>query len=105
MQAEDEATPEWPSYDYLYHHFLAHGGDLSVRTVDEYDASARATLRAGRRFTYIDRRSGEPRVGYYQPSPRRFTALTEDMQTILTHFRPEDPDYPRKLLRSTYTRR
>ena len=102
MQPGPDQSAQWPDQDYEYDHFLRHGWDLRVRRVDEYTRSARATISAGRSFTYTDPHSGEPRVGYYQTRPWRFTALTADHQLILTHFRPDRRDYPRTLPDSTY---
>jgi pyocin large subunit-like protein len=105
MQPGPADTAEWPDQQYEYRHFRKHRWGLGVQTVAEYTRSARATIRAGREFTYNDPQFGDPRVGYYQETPRRFTALTVDRQTILTHFRPDAPDYARTLPQSTYRRR
>ena len=92
MQGTPDITAQWPSDpDYLTDKFEEHQADLRVRTREDYDRSARATIRAGRRFTYTDRSSGETRVGYYDARTRRFTALSPDERRLITHFRPDDP--------------
>jgi len=105
MQAGPADTAEWPDQQQEYRHFQKHRWRLHVHTVEAYTRSARATIRVGREFTYDDPDFGEPRVGYYDRRQRRFTALTDDRQTILTHFRPDSLDYVRKLPRSTYSQR
>ena len=72
-------------------------------TVDAYDQSARATRRIGRRFTYTDPSTNEPRVGYYDPPTRRLTVLTDDELIIVTHFDCEE-SYVRRLPNSSYQR-
>jgi pyocin large subunit-like protein len=76
MQGTPDNIAQWPDPDYLQDHFELHREELDVQTIEAYDQSARATIRAGRRFTYTDRRSGETRIGYYDPRTRRFTALS-----------------------------
>jgi hypothetical protein len=104
VQAGPADTAEWPDQAIEYAHFQKHRWKLHIATVRAYTRSARTTIRVGQRFTYDDPDWGEPRVGYFQESPRRFTALTMDEQTILTHFRPDRQRYPRTLPNSTYTR-
>ncbi len=102
MQGTAHPAARWPSPDQLRDKFEEHAADLGVGTVEEYDGSARPTIRAGRRFQYTDRQSGESRVGYYDARRRRFTALSPDERRLITHFRPDDPRDPRRLPDSTY---
>jgi hypothetical protein len=69
----------------LQDHFEDHGWDVGAGSYIEYDYSARWTMRTGRRFTYIDRGSGDPRVGYYDPVTELFTALSPDESIIYNH--------------------
>ena len=78
---------EWQSPEHLSDHFRRHHRLLGVRTIAAYDASARAIIEVGTYFEYRDPDTAEPRVGYYEPATRRFTALSDDESTILTHFR------------------
>jgi len=70
--------------------------------VADYDASAIDTINRGRYFEFVDRDSGEPRVGYYDPWTERLTVLSSDEQIIHSHYRcPER--YIVRLRGSTYT--
>ena len=100
MQAGADA--EWPSVWYLEDKFALHHWDVGVQTIEEYDASARATIEHGQRFEYHDRKAGETRVGYWDAEAGLFTALRADERRLITHFRPDDPDYPLGLPGSTY---
>lgn len=91
----------WASSAELTSHFSKHGSKLGLVSESEYDASGRMTIRDGRRFTYEDRASGDPRVGYFDQRSGLFTALTTDETIILTHFLT-DGDYVRGLPASTY---
>lgn len=82
----DPARAPWFTATSRWSHFLKHGKKLGAVTVDDYDESARETIRAGRRFTYRDRTTGKDRVGYYHASTERFTAMTDDEAVIMTHF-------------------
>jgi hypothetical protein len=73
-----------------------------VQTVEEYDASARETIRVGRYFEYRDLRSNGPRVGYYDPQTGRFTALSYDESTLLSHYRCAEHYVAESLVGSTY---
>lgn len=93
----------WTNQRERFRHFRRHGQVLGRLTEDDYDASARATIRAGKRFTYTDSGTGKQRVGYYDLRSERFTALNEAETRILTHFRcPER--YVRTLPESAYRR-
>jgi hypothetical protein len=90
----------------LADHYWTHHWDVNVRSIPDYDASARATIRGGTRFTYNDPRTGRPRIGYFDPTTGLFTALRGNGAFILTHFRPDDGEaYPLSLPNSTYRRR
>ncbi len=54
-----------------------------------------------RRFTYTDLEADATRVGFFDPTSGRFTALTDDEAFILTHFRATER-YVRGLLDSDY---
>lgn len=71
-----------------------------------YEKSARVTIHAGicLSYTYTDPSDPsieEPRIGYFDPSMGRLTALTEDEQIILSHFATSE-SYVRGLPDSTY---
>jgi hypothetical protein len=78
MQGSPASSARWPSQAYLNIKFHKHGSLLGVATLAKYDASARATVHAGRQFTYTDRQSGRPRVGYFDATTLRFTALSQN---------------------------
>ena len=82
----------------LRNHFQKHGEQVGAKTAREYDASARQTMQDGRRFTYRDRASGEPRVGYFDSQKGLFTATSQTRKNpaILSHF-PEKWSNLRKL--------
>ena len=84
-------------------HFEKHCGEGPYRSVTEYDAAARETIRIGAFFTYVDRESNAPRAGFYDKQTNRFTGLTQNGARITTHFRPDRGEtYVRRLERSTY---
>lgn len=93
----------WASAHERWKHFRKHGRLLDRSTVEEYDRSARATVRAGKRFTYRDTTTRERRVGYFDDRNDRLTALDEEETRILTHFRCPDR-YVRELPASDYRR-
>jgi hypothetical protein len=99
---ERPTRPEWPSPAYLRRHFRSHARRLRIRTVEAFDASARETIEHGRYFEYRDLRSNEPRVGYYDPETERFTALSDDESTILSHYRCPEQYVAESLAGSTY---
>jgi hypothetical protein len=82
-------------------HFQRH--PEGYRTVEEYDRGARETIRQGIAFTYVDRTTDLPRLGFYERETNRFTALTRSGDRITTHFRPDSGErYVRNLERSSY---
>jgi hypothetical protein len=94
-------TARWRNAEDLAEHAAEHGPELGLLSAAEYDASARETVRQGRRFLYQDRGTGRTRVGYFDPRSGRFTALSHDEATILTHFYT-DRQYVRRLPSTTY---
>ena len=94
--------PEWRSAEHLARHFRDHHRRLRLRSVAAYDASARETIAVGTYFEYRDLDSGDPRVGYYDRETGRFTALTSDESTILTHYGCSESYVANSLLGSTY---
>jgi hypothetical protein len=69
-------------------HFEEHGAQVGAESPREYDLSARQTIQNGRRFFYNDWRSGDPRVGYWDPKTGFFTATSEtrSVSVILSHY-------------------
>lgn len=101
MPRADQAP--WASDYERSKHFRKHGHDLNRATVEDYDRSARATVRAGKRFTYRDTATSDQRVGYYDERHERLTVLDERETAIVTHFHcPER--YVRQLSMSDYRR-
>ena len=94
--------PTWMSREELEKHFRQHRRELGVGTVEEYDGSARETIDVGTYFEYRDLQTDDWRVGYYDSSTRRFTALNADETLILTHFRCPERYVTRSLRGSTY---
>ena len=101
-------APNWPSRRRLEEKFQQHQRDFNRHPLygplygaDDYDTSARETIRDGIPFNYTDERAGRPRRGYFDPQNERFTAVTADGRRILTHF-PADEDYVRGLPDSDY---
>ena len=85
--------PEWQSREHLEGHFADHGREVGARTVEEYDASARAVVaRADMIFSYEDPTTGLLRVGCYDVQTGLFTALSDDDHWIVSHFATDD-DY------------
>ena len=79
---------EWRTAGHLEDHFSEHGRELGCRTIEEYNASAQATLLAGTYFTYYHEGAGEERTGCFERVTGRFVALNSDEQ-IVSHFRCE----------------
>lgn len=92
----------WTSREELEKHFHQHRRELGISTVQEYDDSARETIRVGTYFEYRDLQTDDWRVGYYDRATRRFTALNADETLILTHFRCPERYVARSLRGSTY---
>ena len=94
--------PSW-SPGNLRRHFRKHGPKLPLLNVVDYEASALATVRYGRRFRYNDPESGDPCIGYYEVGSNRFTSVSDDERAIITHFPPRRGEqYCRDLPQSTY---
>lgn len=93
--------PAWKSVEHLRDHYDSHRRQFPGVTIDEYDASAQETMTVGVRFTYRDRITGLPRIGYFHRETARLTAL--DLEGfIVSHFRT-DEEYVAELPRSAYT--
>lgn len=90
----------WKTTQHLEDHYGKHRGRFGTRSVDEYDDSAQETISLGTRFTYLDSRTNELRVGYYHRDSARFVGMDEQ-GFILTHHRLDEDDVYR-LKRSTY---
>jgi len=97
----DAPTPRWTSPVQLADKFKKHGRRLGIRDIQAYMANSLDTVRRGVRFTYEDRFTSEPRVGYFDPMTGRFTAVTEDDTQIVNHFRVRE-GYVRDLPASDY---
>jgi len=82
--------PEWDSQEDLDEHFQDHGARLNCRTVADYEQSSKRTIDEGTFFNYRDRSTGEWRLGYYERLMEHFTAVNEDGDTIVTHFRCDE---------------
>ena len=96
------ARAEWGPGQ-LEAHFQRHGPEGQHQTAEAYDAAARETIRTGTMFTYVDRESNAGRIGFYDKSANRFTAVSGNGRRLTTHFRPSRGEaYVRGLERSTY---
>jgi hypothetical protein len=99
----DPAQAPWSSQRELRRHFQKHGSQLETPTEADYDGSARGTIRAGRRFNYLDADTSAPRVGYYHGRTERFTAMNASETRILSHYNDSE-SYVRNLPGSDYRR-
>jgi hypothetical protein len=54
----------------MWNHDARHGREVGAATPEEYDASARATIRSDARCVYRER-NGVPRIGYYHRAAHR----------------------------------
>ena len=89
--------PEWQSRQHLEDHFDRHGHEVGVRTIEEYDARARAVIaRADMIFSYEAHTTGEARVGSFDSQSGLFTVTSDDDRWIISHF-PADHSYIRRL--------
>lgn len=95
------ARPEWSDYPNLVNHFNLHGRKFGYTTVVEYEASSKATVARGRRFTYRDHSSRQQRVGYFDATAGHLTVLANDDLAIINHF-PARESYVRNLPESDY---
>jgi hypothetical protein len=68
----------------------------------DYDASARETIRTGKRFNLRDRWTGDWRAGFYDVVMGRLTVLTEDEELIVTHYPCSERHVRDQLWRSDY---
>ena len=90
----------WGEPPAMWNHYADHGREVGAASPEEYDASARRTIRRGLRFEYRER-YGVPRVGYYDKAAGLLTALTRSERRITSHFRATE-HYVRGLAGSTY---
>jgi hypothetical protein len=98
------SAPGWVSQNRLRWDFQKHASEFPYTTVQEYEASSPNTINVGVRFEFEDRKTGRPRVGYYDIARNRLTVLMNDELVLLSHYRPlRGEPYVRGLLRSTYT--
>src|SRR4029079_11824115 len=81
--------PRWSTPWALTDHFQKHGTKPGCASVQDYEWSALDTMQVGRRFTYLDPRSSDPRVGYFAPPTGRFAALHPNEQVIYSHYIPD----------------
>src|SRR5688572_9802582 len=96
--------PTWANPSRLLNHFRRHGWKFPYATVQQYEASALATIATGTRFTFFDPSTGDLRIGFYDKLRNHFTALTANGRRVTTHFPPSDGErYVRNLPHSTYT--
>jgi hypothetical protein len=96
-------SPRWVNPRALDRHFADHGEEVGAENVEDYEASAVETTRVGRRFTYVDRSTGKPHVGYFNLATGKFTGLDRTERRIYTHFVPSDgEEYVRRLRQSDY---
>lgn len=103
MSGATPGAPQWSNPWALTAHFQLHGAGLGTATVHDDERSALDTIRVGRRFSYVDRASGAPRIGYFDPANDRFVALRADERIIYSHFRPSRAERNvRRLPQSTY---
>lgn len=92
--------PQWKTVEHLEGHFTAHRREFPRLSIALYDASAQETFAVGVRFSFRDRRTGLPRVGYFHRESSRMTVVDGD-GFIVSHFRT-DEEYVTLLPRSTY---
>lgn len=96
----DPLQAPWGIPPARWNHYTKHRNLLGVATEQEYDESARETIRRGIRFEYRER-NGLPRVGYFDRERGRLTALEIDENRITTHCAASEV-YVRRLRDSTY---
>ena len=92
---------DWESPEHLEDHFPLHRGELGVRSVTEYDASAQETVRLGVEFRYFYDPEGVSRIGFFHRDTARFVAASL-RRRIITHFRADEA-YVAELTHSTCT--
>jgi len=91
---------DWESPEHLEDHFPLHRGELSVRSVAEYDASAQETILLGVEFSYYYDPEGIWRIGFFHRETSRFVSASL-RRRIITHFRADEA-YAADLTHSTY---
>ena len=75
----------WGAPPSQWNHYAKHRSHVGAASMEEYDISARETIRRGARFTYKER-NGVPRVGYYDESRGLFTGLNQSERQITTRY-------------------
>ena len=90
LYVPDPSQAPWEDPIARWNHYTKHRNVLGVAAEQEYDESARETIRRGVRYTYRDRSTGSRRVGYFERVTGRFTALTERETRIRSHFRTSE---------------
>jgi hypothetical protein len=96
----EDVAAEWESPEHLTDHYPDHRGELRVRSIAEYDASAQETIVLGVRFSYVDTPTRRRRIGYFHRDSSRFVVTTPEGR-IVTHFRADEA-YVAGLELSTY---
>ena len=91
---------DWKTREHLEDHHGAHRREFPGYSIEQYDASAHETISIGVQFTYRDRQTGLPRVGYFDRESSRMTAVDLD-GFIVSHFRTDEA-YVTLLPRTTY---
>ncbi len=68
--------------------------EVGVTSVKGYDVSARLTIQYGQKFNYLDKTSGDQRVGYYDFDTGLFTSTSNARKkvAIFTHYPVEWDD-------------
>jgi hypothetical protein len=61
---------DWETQEHLEDHFPIHRGELGVRSIAEYDASAQETVRLGVESRYFYDPEGVWRFGFFHRRPR-----------------------------------
>ena len=80
----------WQSRRHPEDHFHAHGAEVGAATIEEFDASANATLlHADVIFGYDDPETGLPRSASYDSVTGLYVAVNDDDE-IVTHYRTND---------------
>lgn len=92
---------DWETPEHLEDHFPIHRGELGVRSVEEYDASAQETVLLGVEFRYFYAPAGVWRIGFFHRETSRFVVASTERR-IISHFRA-DEEYAAEQAYSTYT--
>jgi hypothetical protein len=74
----------WKTERHLTDHFRDHRHEFPGFTIEDYDRSAHETMASFPGFNYVDMRTGDDRIGAFDPETGRFTGTTTD-DLIVTH--------------------